>query len=191
MPAIAAWRIPERRPLVASRYLCRVARLPHPEKLRACVAQNSILAYAKSQMAAQPPLPTGGNVFLSVKDADKLNIVKLGKELVDLGFTIYATSGTAAALASAGLTVNRLFKLSEGRPHVIDMIKNDEIDLIINTPSGKTPRKDEVKIRSTAVERRIPILTTISGVEASIRAMRSIKTKGLTVKSLQEYHLSS
>ena len=93
-------------------------------------------------MAAQPPLPTGGNVFLSVKDADKLNIVKLGKELVDLGFTIYATSGTAAALASAGLTVNRLFKLSEGRPHVIDMIKNDEIDLIINTPSDgpKCPR---------------------------------------------------
>ena len=78
---------------------------------------------------------------------------------------------------------------AEGRPHVIDMIKNDEIDLIINTPRGKTPRKDEVKIRSTAVERRIPILTTISGVEASIRAMRSIKTKVLTVKSLQEYHL--
>ena len=78
---------------------------------------------------------------------------------------------------------------AEGRPHVIGMIKNDEIDLIINTPSGKTPRKDEVKIRSTAVERRIPILTTISGVEASIRAMRSIKTKVLTVKSLQEYHL--
>jgi carbamoyl-phosphate synthase large subunit len=115
--------------------------------------------------------------------------VKLGKELLDLGFTIYATSGTAAALAAAGLTVHRLFKLSEGRPHVIDMIKNDEISLIINTPSGKTPRKDEVKIRSTAVERRIPILTTISGVEASIRAMRSIQTKGLTVKSLQEYHL--
>jgi carbamoyl-phosphate synthase large subunit len=154
------------------------------------IAQDLGLAYAKSQMAAQPPLPTGGNVFLSVKDADKLNIVKLGKELVDLGFTIYATSGTAAALASAGLTVNRLFKLSEGRPHVIDMIKNDQIDLIINTPSGKTPRKDEVKIRSTAVERRIPILTTISGVEASIRAMRSINAKGLTVKSLQEYHLN-
>jgi carbamoyl-phosphate synthase large subunit len=155
------------------------------------IAQDLGLAYAKSQMAAQPPLPTGGNVFLSVKDADKINIVKFGKELVDLGFTIYATSGTAAALISAGLTVNRLFKLSEGRPHVIDMIKNDEIALIINTPSGTTPRKDEVKIRSTAVERRIPILTTVSGVEASIRAMRSIQTKGLTVKTLQEYHLSS
>ena len=100
--------------------------------------------------------------------------MKLGKELVDLGFTIYATSGTAAALASAGLTVNRLFKLSEGRPHVIDMIKNDEIDLIINTPSGKTPRKDEVKIRSTAVERRIPILTTIVGLkQASGQCVRS------------------
>jgi carbamoyl-phosphate synthase large subunit len=139
-------------------------------------------------MAAQPPLPTGGNVFVSVKDADKHSIVKLGKELVELGFTIYATTGTAAALTSAGVTVNRLFKLSEGRPHVIDMIKNDDIDLIINTPSGKKPRKDEVKIRSTAVESRIPILTTISGVEASIRAMRSIQTKGLTVESLQEYH---
>jgi carbamoyl-phosphate synthase large subunit len=155
------------------------------------IAQDLGLAYAKSQMAAQPPLPTGGNVFLSVKDADKINIVKLGKDLIELGFTIYATSGTAAALDSAGLTVHRLFKLSEGRPHIIDMIKNDEISLIINTPSGKTPRKDEVKIRSTAVERRIPILTTISGVEASIWAMRSIQTKGLTVRSLQEHHRSS
>jgi carbamoyl-phosphate synthase large subunit len=152
------------------------------------IDQDLGLAYAKSQMAAQPPLPSEGNVFLSVKDADKSSIIKFGKELVALGFTIYATSGTAAALASAGLRVNRLFKLSEGRPHVIDMIKNDDIHLIINTPSGKTPRKDEVKIRSLAVARRIPILTTISGVEASIRAMRSIQTKGLDVKSLQEYH---
>src|ERR1700737_4369684 len=144
------------------------------------------LAYAKSQMAAQPSLPSGGNVFLSVKDSDKSSIVKFGKELINLGFTIYATTGTAAALTSAGLHVNRLFKLSEGRPHVIDMIKNDDIHLIINTPSGKTPREDEVKIRSLAVARRIPILTTISGVEASIRAMRSIQTKGRAVKSLGE-----
>jgi carbamoyl-phosphate synthase large subunit len=154
------------------------------------IDQDFGLAYAKSQMAAQPPLPSEGNVFLSVKDTDKSSIVKLGKELVELGFTIYATSGTAAALASTGLHVNRLFKLSEGRPHVIDMIKNDDIHLIINTPSGKTPREDEVKIRSLAVARRIPILTTISGVEASIRAMRSIQTKGLAVKSLQEYNVT-
>jgi carbamoyl-phosphate synthase large subunit len=146
------------------------------------------LAYAKSQMAAQPSLPSGGNVFLSVKDSDKSSIVKLAKELIDLGFAIYATSGTASALTAAGLHAHRLFKLSEGRPHVLDMIKNEEIDLIINTPSGKTPRKDEVQIRSLAVARRIPILTTISGVEASIRAMRSLQLKGLTVKTLQEYH---
>jgi len=152
------------------------------------IDQDLGLAYAKSQMAAQPPLPSGGNVFLSVKDSDKSSIVKLAKELIDLGFTIYATSGTASALTAAGLHAHRLFKLSEGRPHVLDMIKNEEIDLIINTPSGKTPRKDEVQIRSLAVARRIPILTTISGVEASIRAMRSLQLKGLTVKTLQEYH---
>jgi len=146
------------------------------------------LAYAKSQMAAQPSLPSGGNVFLSVKDSDKSSVVILAKELIDLGFTIYATTGTASALTAAGLHVHRLFKLSEGRPHVLDMIKNEQIDLIINTPSGKTPRKDEVQIRSLAVARRIPILTTISGVEASIRAKRSLQAKGLTVKTLQEYH---
>jgi carbamoyl-phosphate synthase large subunit len=146
------------------------------------------LAYAKSQMAAQPPLPSGGNVFLSVKDSDKASLTKLARELVDLGFNCFATSGTAAALMSAGIKVNRLFKLAEGRPHVLDMMKNDQVDLIINTPSGKTPRNDEIRIRSLAVAQRIPTLTTISAVEASIRAIRSHRTKGITVKSLQEYH---
>jgi carbamoyl-phosphate synthase large subunit len=146
------------------------------------------LAYAKSQMAAQPPLPSAGNVFLSVKDSDKPSLTKLAAELVDLGFNCFATSGTAAALAAAGIKVNRLFKLAEGRPHVLDMMKNDQIDLIINTPSGKTPRNDEIRIRSLAVAQRIPTLTTISAVEASIRAIRSSRTKGITVKSLQEYH---
>jgi carbamoyl-phosphate synthase large subunit len=146
------------------------------------------LAYAKSQMAAQPPLPNGGSVFVSVKDADKPEIVSLGAQLADLGFKLFATSGTAAALSSGGVPVTRLFKLSEGRPHVLDMLKNDEIDLIINTPSGKTPRQDEVRIRSYATATRIPILTTISAVEASIRAIRSLQTKGLRVRSLQEYH---
>jgi carbamoyl-phosphate synthase large subunit len=146
------------------------------------------LAYAKSQMAAQPPLPSAGNVFLSVKDSDKASLTKLARELVDLGFNCFATSGTAAALANAGIKVNRLFKLAEGRPHVLDMMKNDQIDLIINTPSGKTPRNDEIRIRSLAVANRIPTLTTISAVEASIRAIRSHRTKGITVKPLQEYH---
>jgi carbamoyl-phosphate synthase large subunit len=145
------------------------------------------LAYAKSQMAAQPPLPSSGNVFLSVKDSDKRSLTKLATELVELGFKCFATSGTATALAAAGIKVNRLFKLAEGRPHVLDMMKNDQIDLIINTPSGKTPRKDEIRIRSLAVANRIPTLTTISAVEASIRAIRSFRIRGITVKSLQEY----
>jgi carbamoyl-phosphate synthase large subunit len=152
------------------------------------IDQDLGLAYAKSQMAAQPPLPNGGSVFVSVKDADKPEIVSLAAQLVDLGFKLFATSGTAAALTSGGVPVIRLFKLSEGRPHVLDLLKNDEIDLIINTPSGKTPRQDEVRIRSHATASRIPILTTISAVEASIRAIRSLQTKGLGVRSLQEYH---
>ncbi|MBV8901180.1 MAG: carbamoyl-phosphate synthase large subunit [Verrucomicrobia bacterium] len=146
------------------------------------------LAYAKSQMAAQPPLPRSGNIFVSVKDSDKEPMVNLARELVALSFKLYATSGTARTLSSAGLPVTRLFKLSEGRPHVLDMIKNDEIDLIINTPSGKAPRQDEVRIRSLAVARRIPILTTVSAVEASIRAIYSVQKKGIGVRALQEYH---
>ena len=145
------------------------------------------VAYAKSQMAAQPPLPEKGNLFVSVKDSDKAQLVPLAKELVELGFSLYATAGTANAIAAAGLPVRHLFKISEGRPHVLDLLKNGDIDLIINTPSGKTPRKDEVRIRSLAVANRIPILTTISGVQASIRAIRGIKTKGIDVRSLQEY----
>ncbi len=152
------------------------------------IADDLGVAYAKSQMAAQPPLPEKGNFFVSVKDHDKLEIVPLAKELVELGFHLYATAGTALAIEAAGLPVRHLFKISEGRPNVLDLMKNGDIDLIINTPSGKTPRKDEIRIRSLAVANRIPILTTISAVEASIRAIRGIKTKGINVRSLQEYH---
>jgi carbamoyl-phosphate synthase large subunit len=152
------------------------------------IADDLGLAYAKSQMAAQPPLPSEGNVFVSVKDSDKPEVVRLAKELIDLGFNLFATSGTAQALASAHLPVKHLFKLAEGRPHVLDLMKNGKIDLIINTPSGTVPRKDEIQIRSLAVAQRIPILTTISGMEASIRAIRAIQTKGISVSPLQKYH---
>jgi carbamoyl-phosphate synthase large subunit len=154
------------------------------------IDQDLGLAYAKSQMAAQPPLPNQGNVFVSVKDADKDQVVPLARELVQLGFKLFATSGTAAALQAGDVSFQKLFKLSEGRPHVLDMIRNEQIDLIINTPSGNTPRRDEVRIRSLAVSQRIPILTTISGLEASIRAIRALQAKGLDVRSLQEYHLN-
>ena len=105
-----------------------------------------------------------------------------------LGFQLYATSGTAAALAAAGVPVKKLFKLTEGRPNVLDMIKNGEIAFIINTPSGKNPREDEVIIRGAAVTYRIPIMTTLSAAAASVNGIRSLQGKGLSVKPLQEYH---
>ena len=146
------------------------------------------LAYAKAQMAAQPPLPAAGNVFLSVRDADKADATALGARFAQLGFKIYSTGGTAKTLAAAGVPVNKLFKVTEGRPNVLDMIKNGEIQFIINTPSGKVPREDEVKIRSAAVASRIPIMTTMSGAKASLNGICSMATKGLHVKPIQEYH---
>ena len=146
------------------------------------------LAYAKSQMAAGAPLPLKGNLFISVKDADKPVAVGLARQYVELGFQLYATGGTAAAIEAAGVPVKKLFKLSEGRPHVLDMIKNGDIAFIINTPSGKQPRADEVRIRGAAVTYRVPIMTTLSAAAASVNGIRSLQGKGLSVKPLQEYH---
>jgi carbamoyl-phosphate synthase large subunit len=146
------------------------------------------LAYAKSQMAAQPPLPMKGNVFISVRDADKPAIIDLARGLQELGFWVYSTSGTATALETAGVPVARLFKLTEGRPNVLDMLKNGEIALIINTPAGPVARQDEVRIRTTALYQRVPVMTTLAAARASLQALRSLQTKPLGVKSLQEYH---
>ncbi len=146
------------------------------------------LAYAKAQMSAQPALPESGNVFLSVRDSDKPAIIPVAKEFAELGFTLYATAGTQAALAAAGVKAENLFRLNEGRPNCLDMIKNGEIQFIINTPSGTQPRIDEMKIRSLAVANRIATMTTVRGAQASVAAIRSLKEKTLEVKSLQEYH---
>ena len=145
-------------------------------------------AYAKAQMAAAPSLPSGGNLFVSVKDSDKKAAVSIVRDFADLGFKIHATDGTASLLKEAGIKVNRLNKLAQGRPNVIDMIKNGQMQFIINTPSGKQPRQDEVIIRSTAVANRIPIMTTLRAATASVSAIQSIAKSPLKVKSLQEYH---
>jgi carbamoyl-phosphate synthase large subunit len=151
------------------------------------IDRNIGLAYAKAQMAAQPPLPTKGNVFISVKDSDKSAIGEIAREFADLGFVIYATSGTASALKAAGVAVHKLFKLSEGRPNALDMIKNGELALIINTPAGKSPREDEVKIRSTAAANRLPIMTTLRAARASAEGIRALREHGLHVKTIQEF----
>src|SRR5581483_10807600 len=96
------------------------------------IDRNLGLAYAKSQMAAQPPLPMSGNIFISVADADKTRAVEIARGFVELGFTIFATSGTAAALEKASVPAKKLFKISEGRPNALDMLKNGELAMIVN-----------------------------------------------------------
>ncbi len=146
------------------------------------------LAYAKSQLASSWPLPRAGNVFVSVKDSDKQNAVAVAREFAELGFGIIATAGTAAALSAHGVEVTKVFKIAEGRPNVLDFVKNSQIQFIINTPSGKIPREDEVKIRTAALAQRIPIMTTLRAAEASAKGIRSLQKAPMTVKSLQEYH---
>jgi carbamoyl-phosphate synthase large subunit len=146
------------------------------------------LAYAKSQMAAPPPLPISGNVFVSVKDTDKEAVVPVVREFVKLGFGIIATAGTFEMLAAAKIPVTKVFKLREGRPNVLDRVKNGDINFIINTPSGKIPREDEVRIRNASLAQRIPIMTTVRAALASANGIRSLQKRNVSVRSLQEYH---
>jgi carbamoyl-phosphate synthase large subunit len=146
------------------------------------------VAYAKSQMAANSPLPLKGKVFLSVSDAHKADVAKVGKDFADLGFELVATNGTATVLEQAGLKVQRIFKLAEGRPNAIDLLKNKEIQLVINTPAGQSPRADEIKIRTTAVYTGTPIMTTLSGARAAALGIAALQKSGYAVRTVQEYH---
>jgi carbamoyl-phosphate synthase large subunit len=146
------------------------------------------IAFAKAQAAAKPGLPTKGNVFLSVKDTDKRRAVKLAQALEQLGFTIYSTSGTAKVLSDAGVAVKKLAKIQEGRPNAIDLIKNGQIQMIINTPGGMIPRRDENAIRSAAYAHNICIMTTITGAAAAVDGIRALKEKDVGVRPLQKYH---
>jgi carbamoyl-phosphate synthase large subunit len=145
-------------------------------------------AYIKSQIAAGQNLPKKGNVFISVRDRDKRAVVFIAKKLEDLGFHIYATSGTAAALSKSNIKVSVLPKIAEGRPNILDLMKDGKIQLVINTPSGRIPREDEVKIRSQVILYNIPYTTTISGAQATVNGIEALIKKELEVKSLQEYH---
>jgi carbamoyl-phosphate synthase large subunit len=149
---------------------------------------NLGIAYAKSQAAAGAPLPAAGRVFISVSDAHKGEVAEVAKRFADLGFELVATGGTASVLEKAGLSVRRIFKLTEGRPNAVDLLKNREIQLVINTPSGQKPRADEVKIRTTAVYTGTPIMTTMSGAKAAALGIAALREKGYDVKPLQEYH---
>lgn len=146
------------------------------------------MAYAKAQSAVGGSLPTSGKVFISVKDTDKGAIAGIAREFSNMGFHLISTEGTAQALRDAGVEVESIFKIGEGRPHVLDMVRNGEVDLIINTPSGRDPRNDEVKIRSVATSKRVPIMTTLRAAIASAEAIRTLQSKQVDVRCLQDYH---
>jgi carbamoyl-phosphate synthase large subunit len=152
------------------------------------IDKNFELAFWKAQVAAGQILPTVGNIFLSAKDRDKDWIVEVGKAFAELGFTLCATEGTAQALQEAGLQVALTHKLSEDGSNVIDMMKNKSVQLLVNTPSGPVARVDEIKIRSEAILRGLPIVTTQSGARASVKAIKYIAENEWDVKSIQEYH---
>jgi len=145
------------------------------------------IAFAKAEAAARPGLPTKGNVFLSVKDADKADAVEIARGLEELGFTIYSTSGTAKLLADSGVAVKRLAKISEGRPNSIDMIKNGQIGMVINTTSGMIPRRDENAIRAATYAHNVCLMTTLAGARAAVGGIRALRTKPVGVRPIQQY----
>ncbi len=146
------------------------------------------LAFAKAQIAAYQKVPLEGTVFISVKDRDKRAALGIAKQLAQLGFRLVSTRGTAQTLRAAGLEVGEVMKIQEGRPDVLDFLRNSKVDLIINTPAGKATKEDETRIRSLAVTRGIPCVTTIPGAAALVTGIAALRERGYEVLSLQEWH---
>jgi carbamoyl-phosphate synthase large subunit len=152
------------------------------------VADNFGEAFAKAQTAAGQKLPTQGMVFISVTDHDKPGVAEVSRKFVDMGFKLVATAGTADVLESAGMTVERVYKVKEGRPNVVDLIKGERIHLIVNTPHGVDPWFDEKAIRRAAVQARIPTITTLSAARAAAEGIAALQRGELRVQALQHLH---
>ncbi len=150
------------------------------------VSENFAIAFAKSQIAAGTVLPTGGKVFLSVTNRSKDHVADLARRLEQLGFELLATKGTAMRLEESGIRVQSLMKLQEGHPNVLDYIIDGNLQLVINTPSGKGARTDEGRIRAAAVSHGISCITTLEGATAAIRAMEALRTQEMTVQAVQD-----
>jgi carbamoyl-phosphate synthase large subunit len=145
-------------------------------------------AFAKSQIASGTNLPTAGCVFISVKDSDKPGMVAAARDLIELGFSIIATGGTADYLQAQGVALDRVNKVAEGRPHIVDAMKNGDVHLVFNTTEGAQSYRDSYSIRRTALVQNIPYYTTVSGARASIQAIRRLKSgAALGVRALQAY----
>lgn len=145
-------------------------------------------SFAKAQIAAGQDLPLNGNVFISVNDKDKERIIEPAKKLYELGFRIYSTKGTAKILNDQGIEAHEVKKVYEGRPNIVDKIKNKEIGLVINTPIGREAREDDTYIRLNALRYAVPVITTTRAAVASADAIKAMKDGSVTVKPLQEYY---
>jgi carbamoyl-phosphate synthase large subunit len=145
------------------------------------------MAFVKSQMAASAPLPASGTVFISVAGGDKVLVAPVARQFAEMGYGLIATSGTARHLRELGIPVDTIPKIQEGRPNLLDKMKNNEVALIINTPSGRGSQTDEGKIRAAAVSHRVTCITTISGAYAAVEACRALRERELTVTALQDW----
>jgi len=143
-------------------------------------------AFAKAELSAGSELPTGGTVFISVNENDKIKSIAIARDFEDLGFNVIATNGTSKLLNDNGVFSKNIFKVGEGRPNIVDAVKNNEIDIIINTPLGVVAREDEYAIGKSAIRYKIPVFTTLSGAKAAVRAIRTIKLGNFKYRSLQE-----
>jgi carbamoyl-phosphate synthase large subunit len=151
------------------------------------IANSFPMAFAKSQLAANSALPSEGTIFISVADRDKTELIAIARELAAMGYRLIATRGTARVLRSAGIDVEETPKLQEGRPNLIDHMKNGQVALVINTPSGKGARTDEGRIRAAAVMHRVTCITTLAAAQAAVAACRALRQGELTVKPLQDW----
>jgi carbamoyl-phosphate synthase large subunit len=152
------------------------------------VADNFGEAFAKAQLAAGQKLPTKGAVFLSVTDHDKRYVAPVARKFVDMGFKLVATAGTADVIEEAGMNVERVYKVKEGRPNVVDFIKGQRIQLIVNTPTGLEPWFDEKAIRRAAVMARIPTITTLAAARAAAEGIAALQRGEVKVQALQQLH---
>ena len=152
------------------------------------VADNFGEAFAKAQLSAGQKLPRSGTVFISVTDHDKPHVAEVAQRFLDLGFRLVCTHGTADVLAAKGIITERVYKVKEGRPNAVDLIKGDKIQLIINTPRGPDPYFDEKAIRRAAVTHHIPCITTLSAARAAAEGIAAIQAEEVSVRALQSLH---
>ena len=150
------------------------------------VSESLYIAFAKSQLAAGTVLPSRGKVFVSVAQRAKQHIVALARRLHDMGFELLATRGTAQRIERAGIPVQTLMKIKYGHPNVIDFMIDGNLQLVINTPSGKGARTDEGRIRAAAVSHRVPCITTFEGAAAAVGAMEALRREEMTVQAIQD-----